>query len=238
MNIVFRQFHHDATDALSYLLADALSGHALLIDPVAEQAGHYLGALQEFELDLVWLLDTHAHPGLPCGSQAMREHTGARIVGARASDGDTPGLVVGDGDTIVFGNEVVRVIATPGHAPDGVAYRWRDRIFTGDTLLIGGCGRSDFPGGDAGTLYDSICGRLLTLPGETLVYPGHDYRNLRVSCIAQERLSNERISGKSRAEFIDLMNNLPHSLPGGFAEPSSSTPHRSAGSDLIDIHAA
>ncbi|TAH46719.1 MAG: MBL fold metallo-hydrolase [Betaproteobacteria bacterium] len=238
MNIVFRQFFHEETATLSYLLADALTGHALLIDPVCEHAGHYLSVLQELELDLVWLLETHTHAEDPSGTLAMKEHTGARTVGARSARAGSPDLVVGEGDTVVFGDEIVRVIATPGHTPDSVTYRWRDRLFTGDSLLIGGCGRCDFTGGDAGTLYDSISERLLSLPDETLVYPGHDYRDHRVSSVGQERLSNERIRGKSRAEFVEVMNNLRHSRPGTPPGIFSSPLCCDRSGDLIDIHAA
>ena len=116
-----------------------------------------------------------------------------------------------DGDTIVFGNQVIRVIPTPGHTPGCVTYHWRDRLFTGDSLLIGGCGRTDFQGGSASKLYDSITERLFVMPDETLVYPGHDYHGARVSCIGQEKNTNLRLAGRSRQEFIELMGNL--SLP-------------------------
>jgi sulfur dioxygenase len=100
---------------------------------------------------------------------------------------------------------VLAVIATPGHTPGSMTFHWRDRLFTGDALLIGGCGRTDFQQGDAGQLYDAITGRLFTLPGETLVYPGHDYRGRRVSCIEEERTTNPRLAGRSRGDFIALM---------------------------------
>ena len=118
-----------------------------------------------------------------------------------------------DGDTIVFGSEVIRVIPTPGHTPGCVTYHWRDRLFTGDSLMIAGCGRTDFQGGDAGQLYDSITKRLFSLPDETLVYPGHDYKGARVSCIGQEKDSNPRLAGRSRQEFIELMSRLDLAPP-------------------------
>lgn len=238
MNIVFRQFFHEETCTLSYLLADALTGHALLIDPICEHAGAYLNVLQELELDLVWMLETHVHPEDPSGTSAMKEHTGARTVGGQTAETGSPDLSVSHGDTIIFGNEVMRVIATPGHTAHCVSYKWRDRVFTGDSLLIGGCGRSDFAGGDAGTLYDSLTQRLFVLADETLVFPGHDYRGLRVSSIGQEKLTNERAAGKSRTEFVDLMNNLVHSRPR-LADTEMPSPLRCGRSgELIDIHAA
>jgi glyoxylase-like metal-dependent hydrolase (beta-lactamase superfamily II) len=100
------------------------------------------------------------------------------------------------------------VIATPGHTTGSVTYLWKDKIFTGDALLINGCGRTDFQGGDAGTLYDSITQRLFTLTDETLVYPGHDYQGRRVSCIGQEKTINMRLAGKTREEFIGIMQQL------------------------------
>ena len=238
MSIVFRQFFHDESASLSYLLADALTGHAVLIDPVCEQAGIYLSALQELELDLVLLLATHFHAGDSSGTQALQEHTAARTAGAEATGAYTVDHVVGHGDTLVFGNEVIRVIATPGHTTNSVTYKWRDRIFTGDALLIGGCGRTDFPGGNPADLYDSLTQRLLSLPDETLVFPGHDYRGLRVSSIAQEKLTNTKLGGRSRNEFVDLMTSLPHPTPASPDSATTPTGRCARTGTLIDIHAA
>ena len=126
------------------------------------------------------------------------------MCGAESAD-----IQIQDGDIFQFaGNEQLRVIATPGHTRGSISFLWRDRLFTGDSLLIGGCGRTDFQGGDAGALYDSITRRLFTLPDETLVYPGHDYQQRWVSSIMQERTTNPRLAGKTREQFIEIMNNL------------------------------
>jgi sulfur dioxygenase len=214
--ILFHQFFDPTSSTLSYLLADPLTGDAVIIDSVKEHVGAYITFLQEQELQLAWILETHIHADHITGAAGLCELTGARsAIGAGGGVGCADRLL-SDGDTIIFGNELIRVIPTPGHTPSCVTYHWRDRLFTGDALMIGGCGRTDFQGGDAGTLYDSITERLFVLPDETLVYPGHDYRGARVSCIGQEKTSNPRLSGRSRDEFIELMAKLdlprPHMI--------------------------
>lgn len=203
--ILFRQFFDEASSTLTYLLADPITGSAVIIDSVKAHTGAYLSFLQEQELQLEWILETHIHADHITGAAGLREMTGARSAIGRAGGAGCADRLLGDGDTIVFGNQVIRVIPTPGHTPGCVTYHWRDRVFTGDALLIGGCGRTDFQGGDAGQLYDSITERLFTLPDETLVYPGHDYRNTRVSCIGQEKINNPRFAGHSRQSFIEQM---------------------------------
>jgi sulfur dioxygenase len=239
MSIIFRQLFDPDSCTLSYLLADPLTGDAVLIDTVRERVGAYVSQLQEMNLLLVWVLETHIHADHITGAAGLRELTGAAsVMGANPAPACAE-RIVGEGDTIVFGNEVLRVIPTPGHTSGCVTYHWRDRLFTGDTLSIGGCGRTDFQGGDPARLYDSITQRLFTLPDETLVYPGHDYKGLRVSCIGQERDTNPRLAGLSREEFVSLMNQLQLPPPARMAEtlPANlrcgTLPERA----MIDIHA-
>ena len=206
--ILFHQFFDQTSSTLTYLLADPLTGDAVIIDSVKEHLGAYLTFLQEQELQLAWVLETHVHADHVTGAAGLREMTGARSAVGAAGGVGCADRQLGDGDTIVFGNEVIRVIATPGHTPGCVTYHWRDRLFTGDSLMIAGCGRTDFQGGDAGQLYDSVTKRLFSLPDETLVYPGHDYQGRRVSCIGQEKAINPRLAGKSLEEFVQIMRSL------------------------------
>lgn len=237
MSIEFRQLFDEESCTLTYLLADTQTGDAILIDSVREHVGRYLILLQELELRLVWLLETHAHADHVTGVAGMREVTGARSATGELTGATCADRQLKDGDTIVFGNEVIRAIATPGHTPGCMTYQWRDRLFTGDTLMIGGCGRTDFQGGDAGTLFDSI-GRLMAFSDETLIYPGHDYKNMRVSCIGQERLTNPRIKDQTRESFIDLMSKLNLPKPRLIDEAVPANQRCGRSEDMIDIHAA
>lgn len=239
MSIIFRQLFDPESFTLSYLLADPLTGDAVLIDTVRERVGAYVSQLQEMNLLLVWILETHAHADHITGAAGLRELTGAATVTGDSGAAACADRIVGEGDTIVFGNEVLRVIPTPGHTSGCVTYHWRDRLFTGDTLTIGGCGRTDFQGGDPTRLYDSITQRLFTLPDETLVYPGHDYKGLRVSCIGQERDTNPRLTGLSREEFVGLMNELQLPPPAHMdqAVPANLRCGNLSDEAIIDIHA-
>jgi sulfur dioxygenase len=239
MSIVFRQLFDPESCTLTYLLADPLTGDAVLIDTVRERVGAYVSQLQEMNLQLACILETHAHADHITGAAGLQELTGATTATGESAAAACADRILGEGDSIVFGNEVLRVIPTPGHTPGSVTYRWRDRLFTGDTLTIGGCGRTDFQGGDPGRLYDSITQHLFTLPDETLVYPGHDYKGLRVSCIGQERDTNPRLAGLSREEFVGLMNNLRLPPPARMVEALPANLHCGNLSDeaIIDLHA-
>ncbi|MCU0976637.1 MAG: MBL fold metallo-hydrolase [Steroidobacteraceae bacterium] len=201
---LFRQLYDPRMRAFTYLLADEASREAVAVDPEPEgSALSLLGLVRELELRLVLLLCTHAHAAAPSAVRQVRERTGARVVAGEGAPVEAD-LRVGDGDRLAFGGEVVNVLATPGHTPACVSYLWRDRVFTGDSLLIRGCGRTDLPGGDSRLLFDSVTRRLLVLPGETLLFPGHETHHRTVSTIAEERDCNACFAGRSRDEFITL----------------------------------
>jgi glyoxylase-like metal-dependent hydrolase (beta-lactamase superfamily II) len=201
----FRQLFDPTRSAYTYLLADLEAREAIVIDGAARQVATMLAWLDELDLALRYVTLTHFHAGERDETADLRRRSGAAA--AAAATTGLPWLDVGlrHGDTLVFGNQVAHVLGTPGHTRGCVSFLWQDRVFTGDALLIGSCGRTNLPGGDAGTLYDSVVRRLFLLPGETLVYPGHDHRGRTVSTIAEERQHNPRFAGRSRDEFITLM---------------------------------
>lgn len=209
----FRQLFHIESSTYTYILADSTWRDAVVIDAVAEGSAEVLQILHNEGLHLTHILETHLHADHISAAHKLREQTDAQVVLSVRAQADCADIAVDDGDFLVLGDDVIRVVATPGHTPESLSFRWHDRVFTGDALLIGGCGRTDFQGGDAGTLYDSITTKLFTLPDETLVYPGHDYRGRRVICIGEEKQSNPRLANKSREEFIAIMAALNLPLP-------------------------
>jgi len=181
----------------------------VLIDPVKSHIDEYIALLDEHELKLKYSLETHVHADHITASGLLRQKLGAETGVSQLCGAIGASLQLQDGDVLEFaGGEKIKVIATPGHTQGSTSFLWRDRLFTGDSLFIGGCGRTDFQSGDAGALYDCITQRLFTLPDDTLVYPGHDYQGRWVSSIRQERTTNPRLAGKSREEFINIMNSL------------------------------
>jgi len=207
--MIFKQLFDQETWTYTYLIADPVTKEAVLIDPVNTHIEAYIAMLETQGLQLKYTLETHVHADHITASGLLRQRLGSQTGVSQLCGATTADIQIQDGDVFEFAaGEQIKVIATPGHTSGSISYCWRDRLFTGDSLLIGGCGRTDFQGGDAGAQYDSITQRLFTLPDETLVYPGHDYQQRWVSSIVQERTTNPRLAGKSREQFIDIMNNL------------------------------
>ena len=202
------QFFDPVTCTYTYLLVDEASRDAVIIDPVDEEAGIYIKRLTADGLKLRYILETHVHADHVTAAAMLKATTGAKTAAPAGCGVPGADLAILHGEVLAFGAERVEVIHTPGHTPGSVSYRWRDCVFTGDALLIGGCGRTDFQGGDAGALYDAITERLFALPDATRVYPGHDYRGNTVSSVGVEKTSNPRLAGKTRDEFIAIMRNL------------------------------
>ncbi len=207
--MIFHQLFDPESSTYTYLIGCPRTRRAVLVDPVVEQVDDYVALLEQLDLRLLYTLETHVHADHVTGADALRSRLGSRSVVHRDAGAACADLMVTDGVLLQLGDLDIEVIATPGHTAGCVSYRIGDRVLTGDALFIGGTGRTDFQEGDAGRLYDSITTRLFTLPPDTLVFPGHDYKGNTVSTVRQEMERNPRVGGgKSRNEFIAIMNNL------------------------------
>lgn len=207
--MIFKQLFDKASCTFSYLIADPDNKEAIIIDPVDKEVDSYIKLLKESGLKLCYSFETHVHADHITGSGLLRQATGAKTGVGKHCGAETADYQLQGGEAFALGNNIViKTISTPGHTPGSISFLCNDRIFTGDTLLIGGCGRTDFQNGSAGDLYDSIIQKIFTLPEETLVYPGHDYNGCYVSSVHQEKTSNLRLVGKTRDEFIESMGNL------------------------------
>jgi glyoxylase-like metal-dependent hydrolase (beta-lactamase superfamily II)/rhodanese-related sulfurtransferase len=206
--MIFRQLFDSASSSYSYLLASRRGGEALILDPVLEKVDRYLQLVKELDLKLVKAVDTHLHADHITGLGALRARTQCITVMGEQSRADVVSMRLGDDDTLTIEGLSLDVIYTPGHTDDSYSFIMPDRVFTGDTLLIRGTGRTDFQNGDARQQYESIFGRLLKLPDATLVFPAHDYKGDTVSTIGEEKAFNPRLQVKSVEEYVDLMNNL------------------------------
>ena len=223
--LLFRQFFDAETGTFTYLLVDVTSRQGVLIDPVFEQHGRDLSLIRELGVELVASLDTHAHADHVTGSWLMQEATGCAIGLAAAARADNVTLPLQHGDRVVFGGRFLEVRSTPGHTDGCISFVLDDRsmAFTGDALLVRGCGRCDFQQGDAHSLWNSITGQLFSLPESCLLYPGHDYTGRTVTSVAEEKAFNARLGGAAtERDFVGHMENmkLPHphriaeALPG------------------------
>lgn len=202
----------------TYLIADDDRGRAVLVDPLYAHVERYLALLAYHRLELEMVIDTHTHADHLSGCPQLRFLVGAPFAMQKWAPSPAVDVHLGDGEEFSVGDLTVRVLHTPGHTPDGMSLVVAGNVLTGDTLFIGGCGRTDFAGGDAGAQYDSVTRQLFTLPDETVVRPGHDYRGNTTSTIDAERRANPRFANRTRPDFIDLMNNLNLSPPQNIQE--------------------
>lgn len=209
--MIFRQLFDAPSSTYSYLLGDLPSREAVLIDPVFEQVNREIALINELNLTLVATVETHVHADHVTGAWLLRERIGSKIVVPALGGADGGDIRLRDGDRIAFGKRHLEARATPGHTAGCTSYVLDDKsmAFTGDALLIRGCGRTDFQGGDAATLYHSVHEQLFALPDECQIYPGHDYKGATVSTVREEKLFNPRLArGVAERDFVGYMKNL------------------------------
>ncbi len=217
--MLFRQLYDNETSTYTYLIADETSREAVLVDPVLEQVDRDLRLLQELGLTLRHCLETHIHADHVTGTGKLRELTGCEGIVPENASAACADRFMKDGEILRVGEIEIQAIATLGHTDSHNSYLVNgDRVLTGDSLFIRGCGRTDFQSGDPALMYEHVTQKLFTLPDETLVYPGHDYKGQTVSTIGEEKQYNPRFLGKDRASFIEQMNNLNLPDPKKIAE--------------------
>jgi sulfur dioxygenase len=206
------QLFDPASSTYTYVLFDEVSREALIIDPVAEQLQRDLDVLREYGLTLRWAIETHAHADHVTSAGLLVEHAGARSAAPEGCDIGTAAVQLQGGQSLAFGAQSVQALHTPGHTAGSMCFVWQHgakcHVFTGDTLLINGCGRTDFQSGSPEAMYHSLTQVLFVLPDDTTVWPGHDYQGRTHSSIGAEKQNNARIAGKTLAEFVSIMNNL------------------------------
>jgi sulfur dioxygenase len=202
------QLFDSASSTYTYLVFDEATREAVIIDPVDEQLARDLAVLNEHGLRLVWSVETHAHADHITSAGTLAEEAGARTAAPEGCGIGTAAVQLKDGDLLRFGGEQIKALHTPGHTAGSMSYLWRNHVFTGDTLLIDGCGRTDFQSGSAAALYRSITEVLFALPQDTVVWPAHDYQGKSHSTIGAEKASNKRVAGKTLKEFEAIMSEL------------------------------
>jgi glyoxylase-like metal-dependent hydrolase (beta-lactamase superfamily II)/rhodanese-related sulfurtransferase len=221
--MIFRQLFDQTSGTYSYLLASRKGGEVLIVDPVLEKVDRYLQLVRELDLKLVKAVDTHLHADHVTGLGALRDRTHCITVMGEQSRADVVSMRVAEGDRLTIEGLALDVLYTPGHTDDSYSFVMGDRVFTGDTLLIRGTGRTDFQNGSARDQYDSLFNKLLKLPDDTLVYPAHDYKGDTVSTIGEEKRCNPRLQVRSVDEYVDLMSrlNLPNPRMMDVAVPAN-----------------
>src|SRR5215468_4257338 len=221
--MIFRQLFDSTSGTYTYLIASRRGGEALIIDPVIEKVERYLQLIRELDLKLVKAVDTHLHADHITGLGALRDRTQCITVMGEMSKVDVVSMRLAEGDKLTIEGVALDVMYTPGHTDDSYSFVMRDRVFTGDTLLIRGTGRTDFQNGDARAQYDSIFNKLMKLPDETMIFPAHDYKGETASTIGEEKQFNPRLQVKSVDEYVELMSrlNLPNPKMMDVAVPAN-----------------
>jgi len=206
--MIFRQLFDRTSSTYTYLLAERAGGEALLIDPVLENTDQYVQLLDELDVKLVLAVDTHIHADHVTALGRLRESTDCATAMGEKTGTECVTVRFREGEKLCVDNLHLDVLYTPGHTDDSYSFVMLDRVFTGDTLLIRGTGRTDFQNGDPAAQYDSLFGKLLRLPEETFVYPAHDYNGMSVSTIGEELRYNPRLQVHGKQAYIDQMNAL------------------------------
>lgn len=213
-HLTVKQLFDRESCTYTYLLIDSDTGEGAIIDGVLETYERDMQIINELGVELLYAIETHAHADHITSAGKIRESIGAKLVYGESSGIEAIDIPLADGDTIPLGHYRIRAIPTPGHTNGCTSYFVDGKLFSGDTLLIRGCGRTDFQHGDPGQLYDSITEKLFVLGDDTIVYPAHDYRGRTSSTIGEEKAWNPRLAdGRTRDEFIELMNNLNLDMP-------------------------
>tara|TARA_Y100000590_G_C15554000_1_gene952050 strand:+ start:40 stop:720 length:681 start_codon:yes stop_codon:yes gene_type:complete len=206
--MIFRQLFDIKSSTYTYLISSGKGREALIIDPVLENVNSYIKLLSEFNLKLVKVIDTHIHADHVTAASKLKDITQCSTIMGEHTPAETVEIKVKDNECINLDNLKIRAMYTPGHTSDSYSFLMDNYLFSGDTLLINGTGRTDFQNGNAKDAYNSIFNKLLKLPEDTLLYPAHDYKGEKVSTIGKERKCNPRLQVTSVDEYIDIMNNL------------------------------
>jgi len=211
--MIFRQLFDKASSTYTYLVASDKGREALVIDPVLENVDSYIQLLKELDLKLVKVIDTHIHADHITAASKLKNETNCTTIMGEHTPSNIVEIKIKNDEVIYVEDLKIRAIYTPGHTKDSYSFLMNDYLFSGDTLLINGTGRTDFQGGSSKDSYNSIFNKLLKLPDETLLYPAHDYNGKKVSSIGKEKKFNPRLQVRSVNEYIDIMNNLNLSKP-------------------------
>ena len=206
--MIFKQLFDQKSSTYTYLIASSKGREALIIDPVLENVSDYIILLKELDLRLVKVIDTHIHADHVTGASKLKDITKCSTIMGDHTPADAVEIKVKDDEYINLENLKIKAMYTPGHTSDSYSFLMDDYLFSGDTLLINGTGRTDFQNGDSKDAYNSIFNKLLKLPDETFLYPAHDYKGEKVSTIGKEKKQNPRLQVSSVDEYVDLMNNL------------------------------